>query len=150
MWIKKSVSRVWLGLQSAATNQSLLTATQQPKRLLSSNNEQQQQQQPSNNTQQLNEDDWFKKILKPEPKTVVSAASPRRGVDLEAATKIDLFVPRVKRFGEMNADEKREYIVSFYEASKERGDVVPKCLTDEYMNVLMRSESYHHFKKTLE
>lgn len=136
MWIKKSVSRVWLGLQSSATNQSKITTTHQSKRFLSSNNE--QQQPPS--TQQLNEDDWFKKILKPDPKTVVSA-SPRG---------VDLFVPRVKRFGEMNADEKRQYIVSFYEASKERGDIVPKCLTDEYMDVLMRSESYHHFKKTLE
>lgn len=85
-------------------------------------------------TKQLNEDDWFKKILKP---TEIQNNMWNSGPML------------TKRFSELSPDEKREYILSYYEASKERGDSVPKKLTDESMDLLMRTESLIHFKKTL-
>lgn len=85
-------------------------------------------------TKTLNEDDWFKKILKP---AEIQQGSWDTGPML------------TKRFGELTPDEKREYILSYYEACKERGETVPKKITDEYLKLLMRTESLIHFKKTL-
>lgn len=93
------------------------------------------EQQPKTTTNTpLNEDDWFKKILKP---------------NVAFQTDFDSVTSRMN-FATLKGEEKMAYIESYYECCKERGDQVPKELTPEYMEILMRTESYSHLKKTIQ
>lgn len=102
--------------------------------------------------EKLNEDDWFKKIVKPTSGGEVASD------DLGISSTHDTILKRVsgdgpvikKRFNELEGEEKRKYIVAYYEASKEQGERVPKQLTEKYMEVLMRSETYSHFRRSLQ
>jgi hypothetical protein len=101
--------------------------------------------------EKLNEDDWFKKIVKPTSGEVASD-------DVSISSTHETILKRVsgdgpvikKRFNELEGEEKRKYIVAYYEASKEQGERVPKQLTEKYMEVLMRSETYSHFRRSLQ
>jgi hypothetical protein len=51
-------------------------------------------------------------------------------------------------FKDLNPEDKRNEILRSWKLQKEQGNMVPNEITDKFMDILMKCESFRHLKET--